>query len=88
METGINAISFSSMTPSDSCFSFHVRLHILMQEAAQVRERCEMGLTSGKSSSEASSIPNVLYLKSLRSKVHELVTNCLEQANQKGSLTV
>jgi hypothetical protein len=72
MEEALRDIEMSKLYPSDETFAFQVRLHLLKQRASHIREQHEMDRVHTATASAMSSIPGLLYLKTLRTQLREL----------------
>ncbi|KAI1306632.1 hypothetical protein F5Y03DRAFT_136079 [Xylaria venustula] len=88
MEEACNIIEKGGMLPTDRAFSIQVRLHVLKYKAAYIRDQHERDRTSTAGSSPTSSIPGLLYLKSLRGQLHELASSIPTDIYQKDILNI
>lgn len=87
MEESLKMLEKGGLAPLDEAFAFHVRLHILRQEAAHLRERRETEVIGTMATSETSAVAGLLYLNTLRSRLQDLIASCPEQIHQRGQYT-
>jgi hypothetical protein len=86
METGLHHLMYSGTTSPDELFVFHIRVHKLMQEASRMRDGSEFDPAMDPTSPGSTSImPKLLYLKSLRSRLIDLVAQSLASGEKTGS---
>ncbi|KAI8626418.1 putative C6 transcription factor [Xylariaceae sp. FL1651] len=86
MEEACRAIEKNSSSPKDEMFAFQVRLHVLKQRAAYIREQHETDRARTLTASVTASIPGLLYLKTLREQLHELRSSFPPDLYQKETL--
>ncbi|KAJ5606764.1 hypothetical protein N7537_003383 [Penicillium hordei] len=72
MEEALRAITLSKSCPADELFIFQVRLQLLKQRADYVRQQDEADCARTGTTPTAASAPRFLYLKILRTQLHEL----------------
>lgn len=90
MDEALRVIETSKMWPTDEAFAFHVRLHVLKQKAAHIREQreAEVARTPTTASATTTSLPGLLYLKSLRGQLHELMALAPPSLHQRGEYRI
>ncbi|OAX80955.1 hypothetical protein ACJ72_04703 [Emergomyces africanus] len=72
MEDALRVIAMNESCPTDELFVAQVRLQLLKQKAEYVRQQDEAGLVRTGTATAAASAPRLLYLKALRTQLHEL----------------
>ncbi|CAG8910184.1 unnamed protein product [Penicillium egyptiacum] len=72
MEDALRVITLSKSCPADEVFVFQVRLQLLKQRADHVRQQDEIDCARTGTAPVAASAPRFLYLKTLRTQLHEL----------------
>ncbi|KAI1426938.1 hypothetical protein F5Y12DRAFT_739230 [Xylaria sp. FL1777] len=88
MEEACHLIEKNDFLPTDRALAFQVRLHVLKNKAAYIRDQHERDCTSTTTSSATGSIPSLLYLKTMRGQLHELVSSIPTDIHQKDILIV
>lgn len=84
MEEACHVIEKDNASPADQVFASQVRLHVLKQRAAHIREQHERDRASATAASTSSPIPSLLYLKTMKAQLHELTTSFPADVLQKG----
>ncbi|KAH8646825.1 putative C6 transcription factor [Xylariales sp. PMI_506] len=72
MEEALKVVEMNKSFPNDNAFAIQVRLHLIKQRAAHIREQHEVDSSHTATASAMSALPGLLYLKTLRSQLHEL----------------
>jgi hypothetical protein len=72
MEEALRVITLSKSCPTDEVFVSQVRLQLLKQRADYVRQQDERYCARTGTTHVAASTPRFLYLKTLRTQLHEL----------------
>ncbi|KAI1734529.1 hypothetical protein F4680DRAFT_437822 [Xylaria scruposa] len=75
MEEACRVIEKSKSPPTDQAFAFQVRLHVLKQRVAYIREQHEGDRPRTATASMTGSVPGLLYLKTMRGQLHELISS-------------
>ncbi|KAI1122064.1 putative C6 transcription factor [Nemania abortiva] len=88
MEEACRVIEKNNSSPSDQALAFQVRLHVLKQRAAYIREQHEKDRARTGTASVTRSIPGLLYLKSMRRQLRELTSSVPEDIYQRHTLNV
>lgn len=70
MDEALQLISMSKACPADELFVLQIRLHLLKQEADDVRRQDETDIA--ENAPIELSAPRLLYLNTLRRRLHEL----------------
>ncbi|KFX86201.1 hypothetical protein O988_09718, partial [Pseudogymnoascus sp. VKM F-3808] len=70
MEEALRVIETNKSCLTDEAFAFQVRLQLLKQRAAHIREQNE----TAAAASVTTSVPGLIYLKALREELHRLVS--------------
>lgn len=84
MEEALRIIETNKSCPTDQTFAFQVRLQLLKQRAAHVREHHEIDRGRTAEASVATSVPDLLYLKNLREQLHGLMSSFPPDLLQRG----
>lgn len=84
MDGALRAVEDSKVGSTDEAFAFHVRLHKLKQEATYIRQQREADLAHTETGAVSTSVPGLLYLKSLRGQLHDLVVSFPPHLHQRG----
>ncbi|KFY78967.1 hypothetical protein V498_09002 [Pseudogymnoascus sp. VKM F-4517 (FW-2822)] len=71
MEEALRVIETNKSCLTDEAFAFQVRLQLLKQRAAHIREQNETAATA----SVTTSVPGLIYLKALRGELHGLISS-------------
>jgi hypothetical protein len=90
MEEALRVIEKNKPYPTDEGFVFEVRLHLLMQRAAHIREQHDAD-RARTTAATAGPVPGFLYLKALRGQLQEYrdaLSPELKQQGKKYSLIV
>lgn len=66
MEEALQAIKMNKLCPTDELLAFQVCLHLLKQRASYIREQHEVERGRTGSASAITSVPGLLYLKTLQ----------------------
>lgn len=80
MEECLRAVSANTQCPGDEALAFQVRLQLLAQKAAQIREQEEIE----SAHPGAAPLPAFLYLKTLRGQLQELRETFPQGLQQEG----
>ncbi|GAW22291.1 hypothetical protein ANO14919_118270 [Xylariales sp. No.14919] len=88
MEEACRVMERNELLSTDRAFAFQVRLHVLKQKAAYVRDQHERDRASTVTTSAPSSVPSLLYLKAIRGQLHELLSSLPTDIYQRDTLTV
>ncbi|KAI3316856.1 putative C6 transcription factor [Xylariaceae sp. AK1471] len=88
MEEACRVIEKNKSSPTDEAFAFQVRLHVLKQRAAYIREQHETDRARTATASVTASIPGLLYLKTLRGQLRELTSAFPHVLHQKEILLI
>lgn len=86
MEEALRVIEKNKPYPTDEWFVFEVRLHLLMQRAAHIREQHETDYRTRATATTAAPVPGFLYLKALRGQLQELRDALSPGLQQQGKL--
>ncbi|KAH8701970.1 hypothetical protein BGW36DRAFT_109180 [Talaromyces proteolyticus] len=86
MEEALRLIEMNKSCPTDEAFAFQVRLQLLKQRAAYVREQNETDRAHSPTASVTFSVPGLLYLKTLLGQLHELRSSIPPDLPQRGIL--
>jgi hypothetical protein len=84
MEEALRVIGMNKACPTDEAFAFQVRLQLLKQRAAYIREQHETDHTRTATPSVTASVTGLLYLKTLRRQLHELTSSFPPDLHQRG----
>ena len=84
MEEGLHIISMNKKYPSDEAFAFQVRLQLLAQKVAQVREQHEADRTDIMATTATPPAPTSLYLGVLQGQLQELKASLSPHLRQMG----
>lgn len=71
MEESLHALEQHKLTPTDESFIFQVRLQLLAQRVAHIREQHDSKRDSATASTASSSVPALLYLQSLLKQLQD-----------------
>ncbi|KAI8952711.1 putative C6 transcription factor [Xylaria longipes] len=74
MEEACRVIERNKSPPTDQAFAFQVRLHVLKQRAAYIRDQHEGDRPRTATGSVTGSVAGLLYLKTMRGQLHELIS--------------
>lgn len=85
MEEALRVITISQSCPVDQLFVFHVRLQLLKQKADDIRQQDETDYAR-TGATPASSAPRLLYIKTLRRQLNELMSSRPPDLLQLGKL--
>jgi hypothetical protein len=85
MEEALRVITLSKSCPTDEVFVFQVRLQLLKQRADYVRQQDEI-YCARIGTAVAAIAPRFLYLKTLRTQLHELRSSFPPDLHQIGKL--
>ncbi|KAI0109053.1 putative C6 transcription factor [Nemania sp. FL0031] len=90
MEEACRLIEGNKSSSSDQAFAFQVRLHVLKQRAAHIREHQESGRDRVRTggTSATGSIPGLLYLKSMRRQLREITSSIPADIDQRDTLNI
>lgn len=80
MEEALRVIETNKSCLTDEAFAFQVRLQLLKQRAAHIREQNETAATA----SVTTSVPGLIYLKALRGELHGLISSFPMDLLQRG----
>ncbi|KAI1750361.1 hypothetical protein F4782DRAFT_541578 [Xylaria castorea] len=86
MEEACRVIEKNKSPPTDQAFAFQVRLHVLKQRVAYIREQHEGDRPRTATASVTGSVPGLLYLKTMRGQLHELISSFPADIHQKDIL--
>ncbi|KAH6646095.1 hypothetical protein BKA67DRAFT_93833 [Truncatella angustata] len=86
MEEATRLLEMNKSCSTDEAFAFQVRLYLLKQRAAYIREQHEVDRARIEAASVTTSLPGLLYLKTLRAQLHELKSSFPLHIPQKGIL--
>ncbi|KFY95409.1 hypothetical protein V500_02801 [Pseudogymnoascus sp. VKM F-4518 (FW-2643)] len=75
MEEALRIIETNTPSLADKAFAFQVRLQLLKQKAAHIREQNELDRACTATASVTTSMPGLLYLKTLREQLHGLISS-------------
>ncbi|OBT60683.1 hypothetical protein VE03_09994 [Pseudogymnoascus sp. 23342-1-I1] len=81
MEEALRVIETSRACVTDEVFALQVRLQLLKQRAAHIREQNETAATA----SVTTSVPGLIYLKALRGELHGLIASFPVDLLQRGA---
>lgn len=85
MEEALRMIEKNKPYPTDERFVFEVRLHLLMQRAAHIREQQETDRArTTATTTTAAPVPAFLYLKALRGQLQEYRDALSPELQQQG----
>ncbi|KAF2813174.1 uncharacterized protein BDZ99DRAFT_251042 [Mytilinidion resinicola] len=84
MEEALRIIEMNKSCLTDEAFAFQVRLQLLKQRAAHIREQQIDGARTA-TASVTTSVPGLLYLKTLREQLHELKSSFPPDLLQRGA---
>ncbi|KAI1348269.1 hypothetical protein F5Y01DRAFT_292594 [Xylaria sp. FL0043] len=73
---------------TDRAFAIQVRLHVLKHKASYIRDQHERDCAATANSSPTSSIPGLLYLKTMRGQLHELASSIPRGIYQENILNI
>lgn len=85
MEEALRVIQKNKPYPTDEWFCFEVRLHLLMQRAAHIREQHDAD-RARTTATTAGPVPGFLYLKALRGQLQEYHDALSPELQQTGEL--
>ncbi|KAJ8125258.1 hypothetical protein O1611_g8381 [Lasiodiplodia mahajangana] len=88
MEEACRVIEGNKSSSSDQAFAFQVRLHVLKQKAAHVREHHERDRARTGATSATGSIPGLLYLKSMKQQLREITSSIPTDIYQRDTLNI
>ncbi|KAI0465969.1 hypothetical protein F4859DRAFT_499364 [Xylaria cf. heliscus] len=86
MEEACRIIESNKSSPTDQAFAFQVRLHVLKQRATYIREQHEGDRPHAPTASVTSSVASLLYLKTMREQLRELILSLPTDIHQKDIL--
>lgn len=86
MEEALRVIEMNKPCPADEVFAFQVRLQLLKQRAAYIREQHEIDRARTATASATTSVPGLLYLKTLQGQLRELRSSFPSDIHQRGEL--
>lgn len=81
MEEALRVIETNKSCTADEAFALQVRLQLLKQRAADIREQNETATAS-----VTTSVPGLIYLKALREQLHGLIASFPPDLLQRGEL--
>lgn len=84
MEEACRVIENNKSPPTDQAFAFQVRLHVLKQRATYIREQHEGDHPRTATASVTGSVPGLLYLKTMRRQLRELISSFPPDIHQRG----
>lgn len=84
MEEALRVITLRKSCPTNEVFVFQVRLQLLKQRADYVRQQDEIDCARTGTAHVAASAPRFLYLKTLRTQLHELISSIPPDLHQIG----
>ncbi len=84
MEEGLRLIGMYKECPTDKGFTFQVRLQLLAQRAAHIREQREADRANATAAS-TTSLPAILYLKALQGQVQEMRDSLTPEIQPRGA---
>lgn len=84
MEEALRIIEMNKSCPADETFAFQVRLQLLKQRVAHIREQNEIDHDHTATSSVTTSVPGLLYLKTLKEQLHGLISSFPQDLLQRG----
>jgi hypothetical protein len=84
MEEALRVISMNKPCPTDESFAFQVRLQLLKQRAAYIREQHDKDSARTATASVTPSVPGLLYLKTLLGQLHDLKSSLPPDFHQRG----
>ncbi|KAF2492494.1 hypothetical protein BU16DRAFT_574455 [Lophium mytilinum] len=84
MEDALRIIEASKACLTDEAFTFQVRLQLLKQRAAHIREQQEIDGARTATASVTTSVPGLLYIKTLREQLHGLMSSFPPDLLQRG----
>lgn len=84
MEEALRIIETNTPRLADKAFAFQVRLQLLKQKAAHIREQNEIDRACTATASVTTSMPGLLYLKTLREQLHGLISSFPPDLPQRG----
>lgn len=88
MEEALRILEKNKPYPTDEAFIFQVKLHLLTQRAAHIREQNEVDRARiATTAATAASVPAVLYLRSLQKQLHDLREALSPGLKQQGKLS-
>ncbi|OBT85687.1 hypothetical protein VE02_05950 [Pseudogymnoascus sp. 03VT05] len=85
MEEALRIIETNTSCLTDKAFAFQVRLQLLKQKASHIREQNELDRARTATASATTSIPGLLYLKTLREHLHSLISSFPPDLLQRGT---
>ncbi|OBT78006.1 hypothetical protein VF21_03127 [Pseudogymnoascus sp. 05NY08] len=85
MEEALRIIETNTSCLTDKAFAFQVRLQLLKQKAAHIREQNEIDRARTSTASATTSMPGLLYLKTLREQLHSLISSFPPDLLQRGT---
>ncbi|KAI1145568.1 hypothetical protein F4825DRAFT_443547 [Nemania diffusa] len=88
MEEACRVIEKNKSPSTDQAFSFQVRLHVLKQRATYIREQHERDRARTGTASVTGSVPGLLYLKTMRGQLHELMSSFPANIHQRDTLII
>ncbi|OJJ45055.1 hypothetical protein ASPZODRAFT_153355 [Penicilliopsis zonata CBS 506.65] len=83
MEEALRVIGANKTCPTDEAFAFQVRLQLLKQRAAYIREQHDTAVAP-----VTTSVPGLLYLKTLQGQLHDLVSSFPSNLHQRDILVM
>ncbi|OBT44962.1 hypothetical protein VE00_04100 [Pseudogymnoascus sp. WSF 3629] len=84
MEEALRIIETNTSCLTDKAFAFQVRLQLLKQKASHLREQNELDRARTATASATTSMPGLLYLKTLREQLHGLISSFPPDLLQRG----
>lgn len=84
MEEALRIIETSKSCLADEAFALQVRLQLVKQRAAHIREQHDIDSARTATASATTSVPGLLYLKTLGEQLHELISSFPPDLLQRG----
>lgn len=84
MEEALHIVETNKGCPTDKEFAFQVRLQLLAQKAADIREQHEADFARAATTATTAHVPALLYLKALLGQLQELKTSLSPELQQQG----
>ncbi|KAH8901250.1 hypothetical protein GQ53DRAFT_707560 [Thozetella sp. PMI_491] len=72
MGEALRIVGMNKSCPTDEALVFHVRLQLLIQKAAEIREQQEADRSRASAHAAPVTVPSILYLKTLRAELLDL----------------
>ncbi len=77
-------IGTNNSCPTDPVFAFQVRLQLVTHRASRIREQHDVARARIATVTPSSSIPDLLYLKTLQAQLRELQASIPSEVYQRG----